>query len=303
MRSLNLDHLATLAAIAECGSFSAAARQLNLTQPAVSLQLRELESRYGVRLIDRMGKKVFATEAGRQLLLHQSRIAAEVEAALATLRRLRDGGLGRLRFATGSATLAYRLLPQLKHLRQTHPTLELVCTTGFADETVQAVRDNKTDLALVTLPIDGTGLVVRPALRDPLVLVIARSDKALAKSLPQRPRAADIAPLPFLVESQKSGASRLIEAWFQRNGVRLRPAMELGSVEAVRMAIAAGLGVSILPVEVTLDHAGEDFIARALNPALNRQLALVYRPEKAEDPALKVLCDAIEALGDLDVPG
>ena len=302
MRSLNLDHLTTLAAIAECGSFSAAARQLNLTQPAVSLQVRELEQRYGVRLIDRLGKKVFPTDAGRQLLVHQARIAAEVDAALATLRRLRDGGLGRLRFATGSATLAYRLLPQLKHLRQTHPTLELACSTGFADETVQAVRDNKTDLALVTLPIDGTGLVVRPALSDPLVLVLPRSDKALARSLPARPRAADIATLPFLVESQKSGASRLIEAWFQRHSVRLKTAMELGSVEAVRNAIAAGLGVSILPIEVTLGHAGEDFVTRTLNPPLTRQLALVYRPEKAEDPALKVLCAAIEALGDLVVP-
>jgi DNA-binding transcriptional LysR family regulator len=143
---------------------------------------------------------------------------------------------------------------------------------------------------------------VRPALRDPLVLVVARSDRELAKSLPARPRAADIADLPFLVESQKSGASRLIEAWFARQSVRLKPAMELGSVEAVRNAIAAGLGISILPVEVTLGHAGEDFVTRTLSPALARELALVYRPEKADDPALQAMCAAIEAMGDLAVP-
>jgi len=299
MRSLNLDHLATLAAVLALGSFSAAARRLNLTQPAVSLQIRDLEQRYGVRLVERLGKRAFATEAGRALLLHQERLAAEAEAALAMLRRYREGWLGRVRFGTGTATLAYRLLPKLKDLRQRYPTLELIASTGMTEDIVQGVRENRLDLGLVTLPAQGQGLVLQEVFREPLVAVLPADDAALCKSLPLRPRAADLARHTIILEANHGGAARLIYQWFADSGVPLKPAMLLGSIEAVRNSVLAGLGISILPLEMTTDrHFAAEIVARTLSPPLVRTMALVHRREKAADPALRVLADAILSLSD-----
>src|SRR5438270_14096887 len=101
MRSLNLDQLRTLSEVLAQGSFSAAARKLNLTQPAVSLQIRELEGRCGVRLIECSGRRVVATAAGGELIAHAERIGAEAERALAAMRRHREGCVGRVRLGTG----------------------------------------------------------------------------------------------------------------------------------------------------------------------------------------------------------
>lgn len=308
MRSLNLDQLESLAAVVELGSFSAAARRLALTQPAVSQQIRELELRYGVRLVERLGKRAYATEAGRALLEHQRRLAAEVEAALATLRRRREGWLGRVRFGTGAATLTYRLLPLIKELRQSHPRLELVASTGMAEDVVEALRENRLDLGLLTLParsggssgggLRTGGLVVETVLKEPLVAVLGRLDATLRRSLPKRPGPADLAAQPLLVESLRGGATQLVAGWFARAGVTLQPAMVLGSIEAVRNAVAAGLGVAVLPQIMTLaPHHADDIDARLLSPALSRTLALVYRPEKREDPAFRLVLETFRRVG------
>src|SRR6185437_3938986 len=100
MRSLNLDQLRALIEVVELGSFSAAARRLNLTQPAVSLQIRELESRCGLELVERLGREVHATPPGRALLAYARRIVDECGAAETAMRRFRDGWLGQVRLGT-----------------------------------------------------------------------------------------------------------------------------------------------------------------------------------------------------------
>src|SRR5258706_5329829 len=111
MRSLNLDQLRALTEVAALGSFSAAARRLNLTQPAISLQIRELEARWGLRLVERLGKKTHATAPGRQLIEHARRIARECEAAESAMRGLRDCLLGRERIGSPLKAFLYELPP------------------------------------------------------------------------------------------------------------------------------------------------------------------------------------------------
>jgi DNA-binding transcriptional LysR family regulator len=100
MRRLSLDHLRTFADVVELGSFSAAARRLNLTQPAVSLQVKQLEGRLRVRLIERVGRRAHPTAAGRDLLAHVHHVDAAVAGALAAIADHREGGSGRLRLGT-----------------------------------------------------------------------------------------------------------------------------------------------------------------------------------------------------------
>src|SRR5882672_11343515 len=116
MRNLNLDQLEALREVVALGSFSAAAQRLNLTQPAISLQVKQLEARLGVRLVERIGKRAFATAAGRDLLAHARRLFDEAAAASATARRHRGGVAGRVRIGAGATACIYTLPAALLEL-------------------------------------------------------------------------------------------------------------------------------------------------------------------------------------------
>ena len=116
MRSLNLDQLRALLRVIELGSFSAAARQLNLTQPAVSLQIRELERRFGVRLIERLGKRAHTTAPGATLVEAARKIFHECELMDAAMRPYRDGWIGRVQIGATNTMLVHVLPPILREL-------------------------------------------------------------------------------------------------------------------------------------------------------------------------------------------
>ena len=111
--------------------------RLNLAQPTISLQIRELETRLGVRLVDRLGKRAFATAAGRELIEHAQRIAQETDRLLGAMRRHRDGWLGQVRIGSSTTALIYHLPPVLARLRKEHPNIELVVTTGTTTGVVE----------------------------------------------------------------------------------------------------------------------------------------------------------------------
>src|SRR5688500_8098456 len=102
MRSLNLDYLRTFVTVIELGSFSAAAERLRLTQPAVSLQVRQLEKKLETALVERVGRKAKPTAAGAELLAHADRIAAAVSSAIEAVARHASGAMGRIRLGTGA---------------------------------------------------------------------------------------------------------------------------------------------------------------------------------------------------------
>ncbi len=291
MRSLNLDQLKTLRAVVSLGGFSAAARQLNLTQPAISLQVRELEQRLGVTLVERLGRRARATPAGQDLLEHTQRLLVEEARTLETLARHRDGGLGRIRFGVGAATLTYLLPPALARVRQEQPGLELVVSTGPTERIVELLRRNEIDLALLTLPAEASDLAIRPLRSDPMLAVFSNAEAALPAGLPPRITLAELLRRPFMVESLDGSLVRLIRSWFAAGGVALHPAMVLGSLEAVAAMVAAGLGSAILPAEM-LRHR-TDLVARPLDPPLSRSLALAQRLDKVPDRGFKALQRAL----------
>lgn len=145
MRGLNLDQLQTFLDVVELGSFSAAARKQGLTQPAISLQLRELEKRLGVRLIERIGRKAQPTAAGVELSLHAERIGAAADAALDAMAGHTGNQPRRVRIGTGATASIHLLPPALKALRQRFPTMEITVSTGNAAAIVEAVQENRID--------------------------------------------------------------------------------------------------------------------------------------------------------------
>jgi DNA-binding transcriptional LysR family regulator len=125
MRGLNLDQLRAFVELIERGSFTAAARELNLTQPAVTHQVQELERRFKVTLVERFGKHVYLTQAGEKLIEHARCLLEEEARTQLMMRRFSDGWLGRVRVGTSMTILMYLLPPILRQLKTDHPQLEI----------------------------------------------------------------------------------------------------------------------------------------------------------------------------------
>jgi len=142
MRNLNLDQLRSLMEVVELGSFTAAAKRLHLTQPAISQQIRELEHRCGLQLVERIGRRAFATPAGRELIVHGRRIMADAEHAFAAVRQHKKGTAGRVHIGAGPTALVYLLPPALRKLREEYPDIEIVVTSGTTQSISEGLLSN-----------------------------------------------------------------------------------------------------------------------------------------------------------------
>lgn len=293
MRGLNLDHLRTFTEVVGQGSFSAAAARLNLTQPAVSLQMRELERRLGVKLIERIGRRATPTPAGADLLAHAARVEAAVGGALQAVAAHTDGVAGRVRMACGSTLCTFLLPPVLADLRRRFPALEIAIQNGNLAEVLRLVEDNVIDLALVTMPVSGRAFDVTKVYDDEFVAVFAADGPAP----PARIGPASLAERPLILYEPSSATRRLQDAWFERAGVVPKPEMELGSVGAMKELIAAGLGCGLLPrMAVTGRGERPDLAIRPLQPRLTRQWAMLLRRDKPLNRGLREVVRAIEGL-------
>jgi DNA-binding transcriptional LysR family regulator len=287
----NLAHLRTLQAIARRGSFSRAAEEMHLSQPAVSLHVRQLEEALGMPLLERVGKRAFPTRAGELLLGHAARVFDELAAAGEAVERLRGVVAGRIRLGTGATASIHLLPPLLRRLRARHPGLDLIVVTGNAPDMARAVAENTLDLAVVTLPVPTRHLVVSAVYHDPL-LAIAPPE---ARWLRRRPvTAAELAAHPLMLYEPGGTIRKVIDEWFRRAGVTPRVAMELGNEEAIKKLVGAGLGLSIIPAIATVDEARAGTLAALrLDPPLARRLGVVRRRDKPLGPVLEVVLSAL----------
>jgi DNA-binding transcriptional LysR family regulator len=175
-KTLNLDQLRTFGLVIETGGFSAAADRLGLSQPAVSLQIRQLERRLAVRLVERVGKRAQATPAGMELLRHVPHIDGAVENAIDALAGHASGVAGRVRLGTGATACLHFLPAVLRTLRAQFPALGVVVSTGNTEDQARKVEENSLDLALVTLPAAGRALAAMPVLEDAFVAISPRRE-------------------------------------------------------------------------------------------------------------------------------
>ncbi|RMR09242.1 Regulatory protein, LysR:LysR, substrate-binding protein [Pseudomonas savastanoi pv. glycinea] len=299
MQALNLNHLNSFSEVIHQGSFSAAATTLNLTQPAVSLHIRLLEQRLNLRLIERVGKRLKPTAAGLTLLSHIGRIDSVIDDALQDLASHAQGVAGQVVIGTGATACIHLLPPVLKTLRTAFPKLDVRVCTGNTEAILKAVEENRIDLALVTLPAAGRSLHFTTLLEDEMVAIFAPDQTGLKPSI----NADALSSLPLVVFEAGSSTRLLINQWFQQAGVRPSPVMELGSIEAIKEMVSAGLGYSIVPrIAVATAHHQRNLQIRSLTPPLSRDLSLVLRQDKPVNRALREVVDALQGL-DLNEPG
>ncbi|MDH2432751.1 LysR family transcriptional regulator [Pokkaliibacter sp. MBI-7] len=286
MTTFSLDQLRCFAEVVRCGSFSAAADVLGVTQPAISLQIRQLEKRLGVALIERVGRRTMATAAGEELLRHQQRIDAAVGDALAAMAQYRQGELGQVRLGTGATACIYLLPGVLEQLRQQWPSLQVTVNIGNTRDMLRAVEENRLDMALVTLPASGRMLDVTPWLQDELVLVACRD-----VALPEQASAEQLRQHSLLLYEPGGNTRRIVDAWLTEQAQEVEVSMTLGSVEAIKELVKAGLGWAIVPRMAVEAQAELHYCS--LSPPLFRTLALVMRQDKSLSRGLQLMRQAL----------
>ncbi|MHA1017309.1 LysR family transcriptional regulator [Enterobacter mori] len=277
MTTLNLGYLATFRLVIQRGSFSAAADVLGISQPAVSLQIRQLEQFLQTRLVERTGRGIKATAAGQALLVHGERIEQAVDETLRSVSAFNHDVSGTITLGTGATACIHLLPPLLQQLRSDYPLLRVGVTTGNTLDIVRAIEENRLDMGLVTLPVSGRALDVMPVMDEEFVFIASQAQHAMFTDL--RPDA--LHTLPLIAFESGSGTRALIDGWFEASGLTIAPAMQLGSIEAIKRMVRSGLGYSIVPkmaVEQKADREG--LCVSSLSPVLQRQLAVVMRQDK-----------------------
>jgi DNA-binding transcriptional LysR family regulator len=288
MRSLNLDQLRTLVEVVALGNFSAAARRLNITQPAVSLQIRQLEQRFGVRLIERTGRHASATPPGRELVEQAGVIFGDCDRLASRMRRFRGDWLGRVHIGTTLTALMYELPPILRKLRASHPGIELIVTNMPTRDSLEGIVKNTLDLALVTLPIKRAPVRITP-LRPEMLVAILPAD---ARGIPDVITPAFVAGQQLVIEHARGAVHALVMQWLAGKLPLALDPMHIGTIEAVKKGVASGLGMSIVP-DVAVAEPTRDIVVRPLKPALPCTLALIEHRNKPSDPALDIVRNAV----------
>jgi len=294
MRSLNLDQLRAFVEVVERGSFTAAAKELNLTQPAVTHQVQELERRFQVSLVERFGKRAYLTQAGEKLIEHARNLLDEDSRAHVAMRRFGDGWLGRVRVGTSMTVLMYVLPPILRQLKTDHPQLEINLKAGLTTTTLQMLKTNALDLGLCALPIEDAAFKTVPLFNDELVAILP----AALGQVPKKVTPAFLAQCPLVLGSENSALRRTIADWLALAGPPPRPLMEFDNVEAMKSVVAVGLGASIVPsLSLGAGHVRmANTLVRPLSPRASRRVGLVRLRGKRGTDGMEVVFEALLAL-------
>jgi len=246
--ALNVHQLHIFYTVAERGTFSAAAQTLHMTQPAVTMQVQALEERFGTKLLNRTTKKLELTEAGHRLL-PQARKAVELmrETDVMMIQFIEELK-GRLQFAA-SLTIGEYVLPRLlgPFLRR-FPEVSVDMKVMNTSEIIEAVAHQGLDFGIIEAPCEVPGFDVETVMNDELMLVVPTNH-------PFASRAAvtldEVIQEPMVLREKGSGTRQIMEDELLRHGVsdaQLRVVSEFGSTGAVKSAVEAGLGLSILSV-------------------------------------------------------
>jgi DNA-binding transcriptional LysR family regulator len=249
--SLNLHHVRIFATIVEHGGFTKAAQVLRLSQPAVSKSLTELERQLQVTLLDRSGKSVALTEAGRTLYARAGELFGVERAAERELRELRGLKRGVLRVAASTTIATYLLPPYLGRFHTRHPSVRIQTTSANTRAVLRALLEFRVDVALVEGPIEHSRVEVVPWRADELVVIAAPDHPLAARESIDIDRLAD---QHFLVREPGSGTRVVTERALAAQGVRLTKTIRVGGTEAIKQAVAAGLGLGIVSRAAATDQ-------------------------------------------------
>jgi DNA-binding transcriptional LysR family regulator len=284
---MEIRQLRAFVAIADSGTFTAGAGRVNVTQAAISMQIRQLENETGARLFIRAPRRVILTEAGEHLLLRARQILREHDAALDEIAELAGAERGRLRIGTASAMVTTDSLPRiLQDLRKQHARAEFTFMSGTSEALVDQILAGELDIAFVSLPVEARGIQTERLSEDQLVAIASPSHR-LAKQSTISPYT--LASERLILGERGGNTRRLIDQFFAQAGVTLSVAMELSRQAAIRRMVEEDMGVGIVPLHSVRESVDAGRLVRwwIEGAAINWELGLARLSSGYESPIMQ----------------
>jgi DNA-binding transcriptional LysR family regulator len=267
--------------VARLLSFTKAAETLHMTQPAVTFQIRQLEEYFNTRLFDRTHNRISLTIAGERVFEYADKIISLYSEMESKVRDL-TGDVSGIVIIGASTTIAEYVLPSLLgEFKEMHPNINIRLKVSNSVGIVHMVEDNSVDVGIVESPIQNKNLVVEVCWHDKLV-VICPPNHPLAKKTSID--VGDLQAYPFVCREEGSGTREFILEYLQKSGMQygdLNISLEVGNPEAVKSAVEAGLGVSIVSQATIVKELKLGTLAsRPLSPPVERPFSIVYQRQK-----------------------
>jgi DNA-binding transcriptional LysR family regulator len=280
---MNLNQVQIFCTVAKHLSYSMAAEELFITQPAVSQQVKALERQLNVKLFERVGHKLFLTEAGEACLTHcQAMLTSRAEMEQ-TLAMLRGSGRGRLALGANTTGGMYVAPAIVRALRDISPEVEATLQIETTNRILERVMQNMIDVAIVTGPVEDRRFAIRDLCGDEVYLIVSPSHPFAGRASVSP---AEVAAEDFAVPEPGSRTRMLIEQAFLERGHKLRVTMQLPGTEAVKKAVEANLAVAMvsrysIPRELALDALARVPIEGLV---LERPIHILHRKGKHLSP-------------------
>lgn len=291
---VNLHQLRIFYTVARLGSFSRAAEELRISQPSVSIQVADLERSLRVDLFEQLGKRIYLTDAGRVLQDYARQILNLVEEANSALAEVAGEYRGRLTIGASTTPGTYVLPRVIGAFQEKYPNVTVTLDIANTRRIQERILRNELDVGIVGWEVSSHNLEVLPLLEDELVLVVppghhlAQAQTVQAKALRDQ---------RVIMRERGSGTREAAEAALRDVGVVLSPAMELGSNEAIKETVAAGLGVTILSIlAVAPEVAARRLVVVPMSDvSIRRAFRVVYHRDKRMGKALRTFLDMLQS--------
>ncbi len=291
---MNPIHLKTFLGVQKRLNFTHAARELFLSQPAVSRQVRQLEQELGVKLFEQIGKSLFLTDAGRTLAKEAEKLLGSFDRAAEAVKAHRDAERGTLRLGASTTPGLYLLPKVLGEFQERHPAIEISYTIESSLSIEEAILRNHLDVAFVGAHLSSRELRMDSMVEDEIVFFsspdhrIARKNRLELKSLEEE---------TWVIREKGSATRALVEGRLASAGVKIGKAITLGCPEAVKAVVAGGLGFSFLSVHGLKDdfQRGRLKKLKIAGFLLKRPLFCVRHLEKHTSPVMEAFIQTVQS--------
>ena len=287
---MHLNQLWVFYQVAKHKSFSQAAEALFLSQPSVSNQIKLLEETCGLKLFDRSGRSVELTSTGEILLSYAERIfslAKEADSVIEEIKGLKAGGI---RISASSTLGAYYLPDILDLFRKKHPQIEIRMNVGYTQTVAEDVLAFRSDLGLIGREVAHPNIVVIPLWEEELVLIVPPDHPFAGR---REISLAELQGQPFIMSEKGSGVREITEKILAGAKVSARVVMELGENEAMKRAVASGLGITLISATVARREleAGQIRAVRLPGARILRKFNIIHHKNKYISKLIRAFMD------------
>jgi DNA-binding transcriptional LysR family regulator len=294
---VDLRQLEIFAKVAEFGSFSRAAESLDLTQPTVSEHIRALEDELGVRLLDRLGRGAAVTPAGQLLLSHAERMLALAREARQAIDRFQGRMSGNLLVGASSIPGEYVLPALMGRFRDKYPDITVTLLIGDSQAVIEWVADGRVELGVVGNRLARRGVEYRELMPDDVVVVVPAGHAWAGRA---QVTLEELGAEPMIVRERGSGTRAALEQALAEAGADLgafRIVAEMGSTQAIKQAVRAGLGVSVMSRRAVEDEcrSGQAWGLKVADLPLSRSFHVATHRDRSRSPLAEAFRTFLEA--------